>query len=434
MKSDKFNNIFLPTGCISENVLWQYAKGQLSEKEQYMVEKHLTDCDFCSDVVEGMSLLDSKRDLQIISKELNASVRQRTEKSKGKIRPLLPYLSSRWVAAASVFVLVSLSWFTYHYFMQAQSGILAEQMEEMPVYTEETTQQVEDTTPETLPVVEAEERSEPIDNEMLEKRSEKVESETTEELEEDNNQIEITEEQAIEEVVIADEVEIVERTENEEVLAEEALETATETIDDTGNVSEYPYSQHDLPEVVSENDLSNEEVAEYSDTEQTVNEKAAVDETESSNRNRWFRRNNRRNQAAGVEPSRSAQNDELQQGIYTERQLNTGMYNFNQENYDEANAYFLRVLIADSLQSTALFYSALCYINTEQNNLAMSTLDKLLQQPETEYSEAAKWHKALILIEQGDPENARVLLLELKNSTDSSYKEKAIELLETIDE
>ena len=52
--TDKYKNIFVPSGCISVEQLFNYQNKKLSKKEMHEVEKHLLDCQLCSDALEGL--------------------------------------------------------------------------------------------------------------------------------------------------------------------------------------------------------------------------------------------------------------------------------------------------------------------------------------------------------------------------------------------
>ena len=52
------NNIFdESSGCIRQDALLEYLQGKLSGKERNLVEKHLLECEMCSDELEGLTNL-----------------------------------------------------------------------------------------------------------------------------------------------------------------------------------------------------------------------------------------------------------------------------------------------------------------------------------------------------------------------------------------
>jgi tetratricopeptide (TPR) repeat protein len=53
-------NIFIPDGCLSEGAIFRYLGNDLSEDESNAVQKHLAECEMCSDAMEGYRLMPDK--------------------------------------------------------------------------------------------------------------------------------------------------------------------------------------------------------------------------------------------------------------------------------------------------------------------------------------------------------------------------------------
>jgi hypothetical protein len=68
------HKIFTSTDCISEQTIFDYIDGKLSPKEQHIVEKHLLDCELCSDAMEGLQLLKNRSRIDHINKEINKRI------------------------------------------------------------------------------------------------------------------------------------------------------------------------------------------------------------------------------------------------------------------------------------------------------------------------------------------------------------------------
>jgi len=64
-------------GCIPNQVLVAYLKGELSSKEAHMVERHVADCPMCADELEGLSLLANPEQIHTIEKKLNKQIDKR---------------------------------------------------------------------------------------------------------------------------------------------------------------------------------------------------------------------------------------------------------------------------------------------------------------------------------------------------------------------
>src|SRR6266550_3882563 len=53
--SEKLLDILKPQGaCIPEQLLIRYAEGKLSSAEARKVEEHISECEFCSDALDGI--------------------------------------------------------------------------------------------------------------------------------------------------------------------------------------------------------------------------------------------------------------------------------------------------------------------------------------------------------------------------------------------
>ena len=64
-------------GCIPNQVLVAYLKGELSSKEAHLVERHVTDCPMCADELEGLSLLANPEQINTIENKLNKQIDKR---------------------------------------------------------------------------------------------------------------------------------------------------------------------------------------------------------------------------------------------------------------------------------------------------------------------------------------------------------------------
>lgn len=111
------NNIFEHTDCLSEEILTKYISDKLSPAEKHEMEKHLIDCEMCSDAVEGLSVISDKRKISEVTSELNQKIQTRIsrigtmeEKKKVKIIFLQQY-RTQLAVAASIILVLGLVWF-----------------------------------------------------------------------------------------------------------------------------------------------------------------------------------------------------------------------------------------------------------------------------------------------------------------------------------
>ncbi|MEP7168563.1 MAG: hypothetical protein ABI855_04280, partial [Bacteroidota bacterium] len=73
---NKNKNIFDHRNCLSKEELISYAKQTLSEKEKHHVEKHLLDCELCTEALEGIFLLENPAKLNVISSDMIRRLRE----------------------------------------------------------------------------------------------------------------------------------------------------------------------------------------------------------------------------------------------------------------------------------------------------------------------------------------------------------------------
>jgi hypothetical protein len=73
MNKELKHKIYAAGGCISEMTMFDYIDGKLSPKLQHEVEKHMLECELCSDALEGLMLVKNRRHIELI----NSAVRSR---------------------------------------------------------------------------------------------------------------------------------------------------------------------------------------------------------------------------------------------------------------------------------------------------------------------------------------------------------------------
>ncbi len=66
--------IFLETDCIPEETMFDYIDKKLSAKECHSLEKHLLQCDLCSDAMEGLELTKNRERITAINQKINERI------------------------------------------------------------------------------------------------------------------------------------------------------------------------------------------------------------------------------------------------------------------------------------------------------------------------------------------------------------------------
>lgn len=74
MSEELKHKIYSATDCISEQTMFDYIDNKLNAKEQHIVEKHLLDCDLCSDALEGIELLKDRNRITTINLKINERI------------------------------------------------------------------------------------------------------------------------------------------------------------------------------------------------------------------------------------------------------------------------------------------------------------------------------------------------------------------------
>ncbi len=101
------NHIFSNTTCISKETMLKYINHQLSDRELHDVEKHMLDCEFCSDALEGMKYAQNSSVLFAIDNQIDQRVR--TGRAGASVMKNL-------MVAASILIIVFGAYFTFNYF------------------------------------------------------------------------------------------------------------------------------------------------------------------------------------------------------------------------------------------------------------------------------------------------------------------------------
>ncbi|MFN0189022.1 MAG: tetratricopeptide repeat protein [Bacteroidia bacterium] len=95
--------------CLSSQEMLDYTQGILSTHEQHLFEKHLLECEFCSDALEGIQLMNNPNSLLTIEEELNLEIDSITAEEDDEdieVKVLFP-----WRMAAAI-ALIFISTFT----------------------------------------------------------------------------------------------------------------------------------------------------------------------------------------------------------------------------------------------------------------------------------------------------------------------------------
>jgi len=111
MSEELKHKLFDNTDCISEQTMFDYINNRLSPKECHVVEKHLLDCELCSDALEGLRMVKDRGRISFAKEEVTKKVFLEEKKERKVI--FFNYRVITGIAAALV-----LSIGTVFYFQQ----------------------------------------------------------------------------------------------------------------------------------------------------------------------------------------------------------------------------------------------------------------------------------------------------------------------------
>ncbi|EJF08079.1 TonB family protein [Pontibacter sp. BAB1700] len=126
MQPDKRHILWDQGDHPSVELLEQYHEGTLPEALHHQLERHLLDCDLCSDVLEGLAVSDAAQTESHV-RDINRRIAAKSRRQKRKPVPL--YLTDWKVAAALAMMLLSTIVVFYYNYQQVREhqGIAAQQ-------------------------------------------------------------------------------------------------------------------------------------------------------------------------------------------------------------------------------------------------------------------------------------------------------------------
>jgi tetratricopeptide (TPR) repeat protein len=135
------SDIWTPSHCLSKSQLLNYIQQKLDRDEVYLVESHLNDCPLCSDALDGLmeepiettenQFADIKSDLE--KRILERHPIRKTESNGIKTKEIKPPAMTarpqnryRWMAAASILLVIGLGGYSIYSFIKSQDHQLAQ--------------------------------------------------------------------------------------------------------------------------------------------------------------------------------------------------------------------------------------------------------------------------------------------------------------------
>lgn len=353
--NNDLNKIFEESQCPGSEKLQDYLDGKLSGREKHQVEKHLTDCEMCSDELEGLKLLKNRKDLDKIvgnikSRSLTDQVRKVTFINKYKI----------YLAAAAVVILAAIIIILKNESLSEHQPLVADKTE---IITEKTDEKVVSVS-EDDDKVSAGEKS---PKQIIEKEG-KGKSETeayitpTDNAEEEKELIDVSEDVAdIIGGITTDE----EKPGDMGAVAAEEIVISQPEITVIEKIAE---SEPKKDKTLTSKEEKSEKSYDYSEDEVKV-----VNEVHSRNAKAPAAMNVETTIAKG---SKSGSADKI---------IDKAMEKFKEEKYRSALKIFEDIIYIDSTNYEAMYYAAYCYNELKNEEKALYLLDRILEDNNNAY-------------------------------------------------
>lgn len=112
--NDHFTDIFTETACPTQDQLLAYVENKLSAAERHEVERHIADCELCSEAVEGLAAIKHKEQVPGWLRQAKWDVLQKLRKKTRKKRKEHYYLYIAIISLLILFLAIAVFWL-YHF-------------------------------------------------------------------------------------------------------------------------------------------------------------------------------------------------------------------------------------------------------------------------------------------------------------------------------
>jgi tetratricopeptide (TPR) repeat protein len=390
-------NIHSSTGdCLTEQQMFDYIDNKLPPKDSYIVEKHLLDCELCSDAMEGLALVKDRNILKETRKMAENLVLSGPKK-QGKVIQLWSKNKTRLAIAAGI-ILVGGTMMVLKYSMEQESA---------RVFTENMQQE---RSPEVKP---SGSTSQPLP------------------VKDSAITLEIKKEKKI---ITKESPAIKENYTNDQAVAlNEKKAEQSETV--TEEVVEKPVLSDSKDMVVS----SGQGVVVAAESNLEQQRKAAVRESREEESSGRFAKSkaSKSSPAPSMAAPSMAESYKLEEyrplnDTVNDADYSNGMKQYRAGNFSSALIFFQRFLSKKPGNSPAFFYSGVSQLNLGKTDEAMSSFDKVLHGTDQNFYEAAKYYMALIWIKKSERKKAKALLNEVI-SMNGEYRQRATDALHDLD-
>jgi TolA-binding protein len=348
-------DIFTESGCISREKILLYKEGLLRRSDMHAVERHLVDCQLCSEALEGLELVPNPSVLH----ELSNRFSNQNEKPKSDFR-------NYWAIAATLAGIALLTYFAVDQFNSIQTNQQA--------LDSSSKVKTEKQAPTTAQVQEAQEVQNqkgptPQGPTPIVKTTKPLQKIT-----EDNNY----------------QIEAVAEYPNEEMTAK------AESQDDLAAGSLY------------ESHTSSPAVANVDTEKGLVGQNDAIRPIEPDvAKNKKTKEVKTTSEQEGRAPVFVEATTNKSESTYYSSNIESQLLLYNKGKYEEAIVGFNKILKVDPKNESALFHKGMCLYHLKRFQEALDILQPVSESPGSSYMEAAEFQTALCLEELGKKDRAR---------------------------
>ncbi len=398
-------NIFHSSNCLSQDELIRYHQNKMSDAEKHLIEQHLTDCELCSEALEGVALLADVTPIQII----RAQVTNKYGADKKEIRIFSnPKL---WYAAASVIVIFV---FGSLYFNAVKNDKQVTESAAYKMPEQNSDMALKKNLPQQPNVQHAAVADTVV--QLVSSTSRKVAEknyEAAKKYEEKRSDAGISSDNFLHSNQMPHGA-VIYKDENQKAESDNK-EIELDAIIASGTNAEPPAES----KPVLANFISNHKFYNY----QPVVERKKEIELDSKNK-----RAPEKVTAVAATAEASSDKNTIELGYMTI--LTDALALYDSKQYKQAINKFDELLKINPDDVNAFYYSALCYKEQNKLNKALDCLNKL-NGTNTFFQQDAQWQRALIFIEQNQIEKANELLQKII-STKGTYTSQAKDKLQTL--
>lgn len=442
--SENFENIINNDRCFSSDVLKKYVFGGLSSHEKHLVEKHLLECEICSDEVEGYENMSGSEEHEKLTNDLNKRIEQKVEDLKSQKRRAILWV---YRIAAAVLILIVFSFILY------VNNKNKDINNKFAVNTISPTNEEIDNNRVNNQPIEQEQK-------ILEREEKKAEEKITYTAQSGESQIDnLTDADNIDRDKDDGLVALEEETYEDKIgesnfkskPKKETLDTDYSDDIDTKSVLAVVSDENEKVEVTKNNETIDNEIT----VEKSVSEEVDIfPEKEYDNKQANIEQKNARaelNRREAGDMNKPAVSQTAIAGDYTTTlkdkaasdtnilttggfasgeisNYTKGIQLFQYKKYRNAIKYFNKVETETDTLYQTLYYKGLSYYELKEYQNAISCFDTIIIVKYKPLIDDALWYKAKSLIEIDQPYKAKIFLKQLVE-TESKYAEQAQELI-----